>query len=64
LRAQAGEESQELADWWTRYQEVDGNARHGMVQSLTPEGGGGGRPRSGKRRRRRRKKPANGNVAG
>jgi len=64
LRAQAGEESQELADWWTRYQEVDGNARHGMVQSLGSEGGGAGRPRSGKRRRRRRKKPANGNVAG
>jgi len=66
LRAQAGEESQELADWWTRYQEVDGNARHGMVNSLGSEGGGGGagRPRGGKkRRRRRRKKPANGNTA-
>jgi len=62
LRAQAGEEPQELADWWTRYQEVDANARHGMVQSLAPEGGGAGRSR--KRRRRRRKKPGNGNVAG
>ena len=68
LRAQAGEESQELADGWTRYQEVDGNARHGMVNSLSPEGGGGGggggAGRARKRRRRRRKKPANGNSAG
>jgi poly(A) polymerase len=61
LRAQAGEESQELADWWTRYQEIDGGGRHGMVQALAP-GGGADRPR--RRRRRRRKKPGNGNVAG
>jgi len=62
LRAQAGEESQELADWWTRYQEVDGHSRNGMAQSLSGEGNGPARNR--KRRRRRRKKPANGNMAG
>jgi len=62
LRAYAGEESQELADWWTRFQEVDANARHGMIQSLAPESGGSGRPRGGKRRRRRRgKKGGSGN---
>jgi len=56
LRAYAGEEPQELADWWTRFQEVDANTRHSMVQALAPErgGGGDGRPRGGKRRRRRR----------
>jgi len=61
LRAHAGEEPQELADWWTRIQEVDEGARNKMVQALTAEGGGEGRPR--KRRRRRRKKPGNGNAA-
>ena len=64
LRAHAGEEPQELADWWTRFQEVDANARQGMIQAVAPEGGGNGRPRGGKRRRRRRgKKPGNGNAA-
>jgi poly(A) polymerase len=55
LRAQAGEESQELADWWTRFQEVDSHARNAMVQALTPAGGHGA-----KHRRRRRHKPRNG----
>jgi poly(A) polymerase len=61
LRAHAGEEPQELADWWTRIQEVDEGARNKMVQALSSEGGGEGRPR--KRHRRRRKKPGNGNAA-
>jgi poly(A) polymerase len=59
LRAHAGEESQELADWWTRYQEVDAGARQGMIQALAPEGGEGQR----RRRRRRRRKPGSGNAA-
>jgi poly(A) polymerase len=61
LRAHAGEEPQELADWWTRIQEVDDAARQKMVQALSAEGGGEGQPR--KRRRRRRKKSGNGNLA-
>jgi poly(A) polymerase len=62
LRAQAGEESQELADWWTRFQELDGEARAALVQALAPEPGGGEGPR--RKRRRRRRKPKGGNVAG
>ncbi len=61
LRAQAGEEPQELADWWTRYQEVDGAARDGMIQALAPEGGGNGRGRKRRRRRRGGARPGNGN---
>ena len=72
LRAYAGEEPQELADWWTRFQEVDAATRQTMVQALAPERGGGGggggvdgRPRSGQRRRRRRgKKPGGGSGNG
>jgi poly(A) polymerase len=62
LRAHAGEEPQELADWWTRFQEVDANARQGMIQSLSAEGGGEG-PRRKSRRRRRRKPGHGGNAA-
>ena len=60
LRAHAGEEPQELADWWTRFQEVDANARQGMIQSLSAEGGGEG-PR--RKRRRRRRRSGRGNAA-
>jgi len=48
LRAASGEADQELADWWTRYQE-DGQVDRAQVAKPT------GKPR---RRRRRRKKPA------
>jgi poly(A) polymerase len=71
LRAYAGEEPQELADWWTRFQEVDAGARQGMVQALGAErggGGGNGRPRGGgggkRRRRRRGRKGGGGNPNG
>jgi len=53
LRAEAGEIDRELADWWTRFQEVDGEERARM---LLPEQAGE------KKRRRRRKKPANSGV--
>jgi poly(A) polymerase len=53
LRAEAGEIDRELADWWTRFQEVDGEERARM---LLPEQAGD------KKRRRRRKKPANSGV--
>jgi poly(A) polymerase len=49
LRAESGEAEQELADWWTRFQNADGEER---AQMLLPEQAGD------KKRRRRRKKPA------
>mgnify|MGYP003557726365 FL=1 len=60
LRAHAGEESQELADWWTHFQEVDADGKAEMVRNLAPtEGGGEGGP---KKRRRRRRKPKGGTA--
>ncbi len=50
LRAQAGEIDMEIADWWTRFQRVDGEERAAM---LLPEQAG-----DKKKRRRRKKKPA------
>jgi poly(A) polymerase len=49
LRAESGEIDQELADWWTRFQNVDGEQRAAM---LMPE------PAGERKRRRRRRKPA------
>jgi len=49
LRAESGEAEQELADWWTRFQNADGEERARM---LLPEQAGD------KKRRRRKKKPA------
>jgi poly(A) polymerase len=51
LRAQSGEEVVELAEWWTRYQEQDGEGRRAMVNKL-------GGSRSGRKRRRRPAKRA------
>lgn len=48
LRAEAGEIDPELAQWWTRFQEVNGEERDHMAK----QGEGG---TEGKRRRRRRK---------
>jgi poly(A) polymerase len=45
LRAQAGEDLQELADWWTKFQEVDPQERDEMQQVFS-------RPRKSRRRRR------------
>ncbi|MGE5946156.1 MAG: polynucleotide adenylyltransferase PcnB [Betaproteobacteria bacterium] len=50
LRAEAGEIDGEIADWWTRFQEADGEER---AEMLLPEQAG-----DKKKRRRRRKKPA------
>lgn len=52
LRAEAGEIDRELADWWTQFQECDGEARGQMVRQA---GDGSERP---KKRRRRRRRPA------
>ena len=49
LRAESGEVEMELADWWTRFQSVDGDKR---AEMLMPEQAGD------KKKRRRRKKPA------
>jgi len=50
LRAEVGEADPELAEWWTKFQEVEGEDRSVMT---TAPGGGNGRSR----RRRRRPKP-------
>jgi poly(A) polymerase len=49
LRAEVGEADPELAQWWTRFQEVDAAERKSMVAALSPSGGG-------RRRRPRRRK--------
>ena len=49
LRAESGEIDREVADWWTRFQSVDGEER---AEMLMPEQPGE------KKKRRRRKKPA------
>jgi len=53
LRAESGEVDLELAEWWTRFQNVDGEKR---AEMLMPE------QAADKKRRRRRKKPANSGV--
>lgn len=50
LRAQCGEPVQELADWWTRYQEANEEGRKKLATG--PSG-----QRKGRRRPRRRRKP-------
>ncbi len=53
LRAASGEVEQELADWWTRFQEVDEATREDMLKPDT----------SAKPRRRRRKSPNTASTA-
>ncbi len=53
LRAEAGEINKELAEWWTRFQNIDGEQRSEM---LLPEQAGE------KKKRRRKKKPAASSV--
>ncbi len=58
LRAQHGLAPREIAEWWTRIQEVSGDERGRMADALTPQGGP---PRQGARRgprRRRRRRSA------
>jgi poly(A) polymerase len=55
LRAEAGEVDQELADWWTGFQEQDGDERNQMVRQANS---GGEKPQRRRRRRRRPSKPA------
>lgn len=53
LRALAGDESMELADWWTTFQEVDENKQLEMVAAIQPAT----TPGAKKPRRRRKPKP-------
>ena len=49
IRALAGDEEIELAQWWTSFQEVDETEQHKMINDLTP-------PQPKKPRRRRKPK--------
>lgn len=51
LRALAGDEAMDLAQWWTTFQEVDEKAQLEMVQAISP-------PAPAKNKRRRKPKPA------
>jgi poly(A) polymerase len=61
LRAQRGLASREIADWWTRLQEVPTHKREEMADGLTgtvPPRMEGASPERGRRRRRRRRPSA------
>ncbi|MES9856788.1 MAG: polynucleotide adenylyltransferase PcnB [Sedimenticola sp.] len=58
LRAESGETSMELADWWTEFQKVNVVERNGMDPSKLD---GSGSPRR-RRRRKPRKAPADGGA--
>ncbi len=49
LRALAGDEAMDLAQWWTAFQEVDETEQQAMVNALSPQ--------PAKKPRKRRKKP-------
>ncbi len=51
LRAHAGEEQQDLADWWTRFQAVDASARDAMARDQAPSPGAARRKRRPRKRR-------------
>ena len=62
LRAEHGLAPREIADWWTRIQEVSSDERATMADAMSPQGGpprqGAGQgARRGPRRRRRRRPP-------
>jgi poly(A) polymerase len=70
LRADHGLAPREIAEWWTRIQEVSAEERGRMVDEVSTQGGppggggGGGPPKSGSRRgprRRRRRRPPSSN---
>lgn len=51
IRARAGEPVAELAQWWTRFQESEGDEQQGLVTPEPPK-------KRGRRRRPRRRRPA------
>ncbi|QKT04943.1 polynucleotide adenylyltransferase PcnB [Ectothiorhodospiraceae bacterium 2226] len=56
LRAEAGEDVAELAQWWTDFQEADGTTKEALVRA--PAATGEGEPERKRRRRRRRRRTA------
>ncbi|MFA6312024.1 MAG: polynucleotide adenylyltransferase PcnB [Sterolibacterium sp.] len=61
LRAQSGEVTMELADWWTRFQVVDIDQRMAMLQ---PDNGAKKRRRGGRRRGAKAQEDALGGAQG
>lgn len=57
LRARIGEVGQDLVDWWTRIQDVNGEGRDKIISQLAP---GKSTRRSRKRRSPRKRKPVSG----
>ena len=58
LRAEFGLAPREMADWWTRIQDVSGEERARMADEMAPQGGPPRQgTRRGPRRRRRRRSP-------
>lgn len=55
LRAESGEPVKELAEWWTRFQEVDDDGKRELINSLRGSDGGNGRNKKRRRRPRTRK---------
>lgn len=60
LRAEMGEESQELADWWTRFQAVGDDERVAMIQAVEPIAASNTVKRRSRRRRSGRRATATG----
>ena len=58
LRAEHGLASREIADWWTKIQDVPPAEREQMIESASGQGAAGSAPRRGSRNRRRRRRPA------
>ena len=58
LRESAGEETGDLGEWWTRYQEVSDSERRNMIRELSSSPDGAKAPR--KRRRNPRKRAPTG----
>lgn len=54
LRAESGEVDQELADWWTLFQETEGEDRNTLIRQANSVGD---KPRKRRRRRRRNVNP-------
>ena len=56
LRESAGEETDGLGDWWTRYQDVSDSERRSMIRDLSSKDDGPGAPRKRKRSGSKRKR--------
>lgn len=62
LRESAGEQTDNLGDWWTRYQDVSDSERRNMIRDLSSKDESGSGPRKRKRSNSKRKRsPEGGN---